>query len=84
MPKLVLAYGFYTAYIIYRILSQKLRFQYNKSKWKRKALKVSVVIRTRDKEKYFGRLLENLGLQTVQASEIIVVNNILRKKTANL
>jgi glycosyltransferase involved in cell wall biosynthesis len=38
-------------------------------------LKVSVVIRTRDKERCFDRLLENLALQTVQASEIIVVNN---------
>lgn len=38
-------------------------------------MKISVVIRTRDKEGYLDRLLENLALQTVQASEIIVVNN---------
>jgi len=38
-------------------------------------LKISVVIRTRDKEKYFDSLLENLSLQAVQVSEIIVVNN---------
>lgn len=42
--------------------------------------KVSVVIRTRDKEKYFEWLLENLALQTVQASEIIVVNNYSTKQ----
>lgn len=38
-------------------------------------MKVSVVIRTKDKEKYFGSLLENLALQTVQVSEIIVADN---------
>jgi glycosyltransferase involved in cell wall biosynthesis len=38
-------------------------------------LKVSVVIRTRDKEKYFDPLLENLALQTVPVSEIVVVDN---------
>jgi len=38
-------------------------------------LKISVVIRTRDKERYFDCLLENLALQTVQPSEIILVNN---------
>jgi glycosyltransferase involved in cell wall biosynthesis len=38
-------------------------------------LKISVVIRTRDKERYFEQLLENLAFQTVQPSEIIVVNN---------
>jgi len=38
-------------------------------------LKISVVIRTRDQEKCFNRLLENLAQQTVQASEIIVVDN---------
>ncbi|MGQ9551152.1 MAG: glycosyltransferase family 2 protein [Candidatus Bathycorpusculaceae bacterium] len=40
-----------------------------------KALKVSVVIRTRDKEKYFEGLLEKLALQTLVPSEILVVNN---------
>lgn len=38
-------------------------------------MKVSVVIRTRDKEIHFDSLLENLASQTVQASEIIVVDN---------
>lgn len=38
-------------------------------------MKVSVVIRTRDNERYFGELLENLSLQTVRPSEIIVVDN---------
>jgi len=38
-------------------------------------LKISVVIRTRDSERYFGELLENLSLQTVRPSEIIVVDN---------
>jgi hypothetical protein len=38
-------------------------------------LKVSVVIRTRDKEKHFHTLMENLTQQTVQASEIILVDN---------
>lgn len=36
---------------------------------------ISVVIRTRDREKFFDRLLENLALQTLRPSEIIVVNN---------
>jgi GT2 family glycosyltransferase len=36
---------------------------------------MSVVIRTRDKEKYFHDLLMNLRQQTVQASELIIVNN---------
>jgi len=38
-------------------------------------LKISVVIRTRDSERYFGELLENLFSQTVRPSEIIVVDN---------
>ena len=38
-------------------------------------MKISVVIRTRDSERYFGELLENLSLQTVRPSEIIVVDN---------
>jgi len=38
-------------------------------------LNVSVVIRTRDKERYFDSLLENLASQTVQASELVVVCN---------
>jgi GT2 family glycosyltransferase len=43
-------------------------------------LKISVVIRTRDKERYLSQLLENLALQTVRASEIIVVNNYSTKE----
>jgi GT2 family glycosyltransferase len=39
------------------------------------ASKVSVVIRTRDKEKFFESLLERLALQTLLPSEIVVVNN---------
>jgi len=39
------------------------------------ALKISVVIRTKDKEKYFDSLLENLAQQTVGVSEIIVADN---------
>ena len=38
-------------------------------------LSLSVVIRTRDMEKYFDRLLRSLASQTVQASELIVVDN---------
>ena len=38
-------------------------------------MKVSVVIRTKDKEKYFDSLLENLAQQTVQVSEIVVADN---------
>jgi len=38
-------------------------------------LKISVVIRTKDKEKYFDSLLENLAQQTVRVSEIIVADN---------
>jgi len=38
-------------------------------------LKVSVVIRTKDKEKYFNSLLENLARQTVRVSEIVVADN---------
>jgi glycosyltransferase involved in cell wall biosynthesis len=33
------------------------------------------VIRTRDKEKYLDRLLESLAQQSVQASEIVIVDN---------
>ena len=36
---------------------------------------LSVVIRTRDKERYFHDLLMNLSEQTVQASELVIVNN---------
>jgi len=43
-------------------------------------LKVSVVIRTKDKERYFDFLLENIALQTVQPSEIIVVDNYSTKE----
>ncbi len=38
-------------------------------------MKISIVVRTRDKEKYFDCLLEDLALQTIQASEIVVVDN---------
>jgi len=38
-------------------------------------LKVSVVIRTKDKEKYFDSLLEKLAQQTVPVSEIVVADN---------
>jgi glycosyltransferase involved in cell wall biosynthesis len=38
-------------------------------------LNISVVIRTRDKEKYFDSLLESLASQTAQASELVVVDN---------
>jgi glycosyltransferase involved in cell wall biosynthesis len=38
-------------------------------------LKISVVIRTRNKERYLDELLESLATQTVRASEIIVVDN---------
>lgn len=43
-------------------------------------LKISVVIRTRDRERHFGRLVENLSLQTVRPSEIIVVDNYSTKE----
>jgi glycosyltransferase involved in cell wall biosynthesis len=39
------------------------------------AAKLSVVIRTRDKERYFHDLLANLRKQTIQASELVIVNN---------
>jgi rhamnosyltransferase len=39
------------------------------------AAKLSVVIRTRDKERYLHDLLTNLGRQTVRPSELIIVNN---------
>ena len=38
-------------------------------------MKISVVIRTRDKERYLSELLERLASQTVRASEIIIVDN---------
>jgi GT2 family glycosyltransferase len=38
-------------------------------------LNLSVVIRTRDRERYFDSLLESLASQTVQASELVVVDN---------
>ncbi|HLC00993.1 MAG TPA: glycosyltransferase family A protein [Candidatus Bathyarchaeia archaeon] len=43
-------------------------------------MKISVVIRTKDKEKYFDSLMENLALQTVQVSEIIVADNFSTKQ----
>lgn len=42
-------------------------------------MKVSVVIRTKDKEKYFNSLLQNLSEQTVRASEIVVADNFSSK-----
>jgi len=38
-------------------------------------MNVSVVIRTRDKERYLDSLLKSLASQTVQASELVVVDN---------
>ena len=38
-------------------------------------MKISVVIRTRDSERCLGELLENLSLQTVRPSEIVIVDN---------
>jgi len=38
-------------------------------------LNISVVIRTRDKERYLDSLLESLASQTIQASELVVVDN---------
>lgn len=38
-------------------------------------MNISVVIRTRDKEKYLDELLASLAQQSVQASEIVVVDN---------
>jgi len=43
--------------------------------WKTWKLKISVVIRTKDKEKYFDPLLENLAQQTVRVAEIVVADN---------
>lgn len=43
-------------------------------------LRVSVVIRTKDKEKYFDSLLRNLALQTVRVSEIVVADNFSSKQ----
>ena len=39
------------------------------------ALRVSVVIRTRDEERYLKQLLRTLSLQTVSPDEVITVNN---------
>ncbi len=36
---------------------------------------VSVVIRTKNEEKYFARLMRQLHIQTFRPSEIIVVDN---------
>ena len=38
-------------------------------------MNISVVIRTRDKERYFEYLLESLASQTVRVSELVVVDN---------
>ena len=43
-------------------------------------LKVSVVIRTKDKEKYFDSLLENLAFQTHRVSEVVVADNFSSKQ----
>jgi glycosyltransferase involved in cell wall biosynthesis len=43
-------------------------------------LKVSVVIRTKDKEKYFDSLLENLARQSIRVSEIVVADNFSTKQ----
>lgn len=43
-------------------------------------LRVSVVIRTRNMEKHFARLLEQLSRQTLRPSEIIVVDNFSSEK----
>ena len=47
-------------------------------------LNISVVVRTRDKEKYFEKVLKTLSLQSVLPSEIIVVNNFSSKKSLNV
>ena len=47
-------------------------------------MKVSVVIRTKDKEIYFDYLLRNLASQIVQPSEIIVVDNYSSQKKLRL
>lgn len=47
-------------------------------------LKTSVVVRTRNKEKYFEKALEALSLQSVLPSEIIVVDNFSSKKNLNI
>lgn len=41
---------------------------------------VSVVIRTRNKEKHFEKLIENLSMQTIRPSEIIIVDNYSTKR----
>ncbi|MCK4424775.1 glycosyltransferase family 2 protein, partial [Candidatus Bathyarchaeota archaeon] len=38
-------------------------------------MRVSVVIRTRDEERYLKQLLRTLSLQTVSPNEVITVNN---------
>ena len=45
-----------------------------------RGLKVSVVIRTKDKEKYFDSLLKNLALQTMRVSEVVVADNFSSKQ----
>ena len=47
-------------------------------------LKTSVVVRTRDKEKYFEKVLKTLSLQSVLPSEIIVVDNFSSEKNLNV
>jgi glycosyltransferase involved in cell wall biosynthesis len=49
-----------------------------------RTLTISVVVRTKDKEKRLGNLLENLASQTLQPSEIIVVDNYSSEKKLEL
>jgi glycosyltransferase involved in cell wall biosynthesis len=44
-------------------------------------LRVSVVIRTRDEERYLRKLLRILSLQTVSPDEIIIINNFSSENT---
>ena len=52
--------------------------------WRKLGLKISVVIRTRDTEKYFAELLEKLSSQTVRPSEIIIVDNFSSRENRQL
>jgi GT2 family glycosyltransferase len=47
-------------------------------------LRISVVVRTKDKEKRLDNLLENLASQTLQPSEVIVVDNYSNEKKLEL
>jgi glycosyltransferase involved in cell wall biosynthesis len=48
------------------------------------ALGISVVIRTRDKERRFEHLIEHLAKQTIQPSELIVVDNYSSRKNLEI